>query len=69
MSKESYDFAYEMYGMEDTLQKKDTSLWDEWETKTGKLWRELNYAEDWDEAFRNNPEICNDFKWALKSLL
>ena len=70
MSNESNTFASEMYGMESNLQQKDNLAWVEWEAKTGKIWRkELDNAQDWNEAYRNNPVLCYSLKQELKSLL
>ncbi len=66
---EAYDFNRTMEDLEDMLQKQNSTAWEQFEKESGELWRELDNAQDWADAFQEDPLACIAHKQKLLSLI
>ena len=56
-----------MYELEAQLDKHE---FEGWERETGSIWRdEMNDPQDWEEAYRNDPDKAYDLKQQLKGMI
>lgn len=67
-ANEEMEFAQKMYSLEEKLENLNTYLYNEWETDSGELWRELG-VEDWESAFKADPMASIALEEQLRSIV
>lgn len=65
----SHSFAKKMYALEEQLENLNTKLWSKFEEESGDVWEELNNAQNWEQAYRKDPDMCHLMKQKLQSYL
>ena len=66
---EAQRFAQSMYDLEAELEELNPEAWGRFEASSGELWRSLNDAQDWKEAFNEDPMACYAMKQELESTI
>ena len=67
--EEAFRFSQVMYDLEEELQRLDPDAFTHFEASSGELWKELNDAQDWQEAFQEDPMACYAMKDELSSTI